>query len=118
MNTPDRELMSDEQIIKRITTAKKWATIFNTSGAPTGEIDHGAHAVALLLVNTEFASDHAAAHLAFCNFIAHFTTSAAQIRRIWHKSIFWIPWQFVGQAIWDDKDKVDEYRNSIIEKAL
>jgi hypothetical protein len=120
MNTPDRELMTDEQIIKRITTAKKWSTIFQTSDAPTGGLDHvAAHPAEILLVNSEFSSDRNAAHLAFCNFIAHFSSSAAQIRRIWHKSILWIPWQFAGQQeVWNDKDKIDEYRNSIIEKAL
>jgi hypothetical protein len=118
MNNPERELMSDEQIIKRIITAKKWATIFSTSDVTTGEMDHGARIAELLLVNAEFAGDHNAMRLAFCNFVAHFTTSALQIRRIWHKSILWVPWHLAGQAIWSDKEKLDEYRNSIIEKAL
>jgi AAA domain len=119
MNTPGHELMSDEQIIKRIITAKKWATIFQTPSTPTGGIDHrAAHTNEILFVTSEFSNDRNAAHLAFCNFIAHFSSSAAQVKRIWNKSILWIPWQFVGQPAWNDEEKHDEYRNSIIEKAL
>jgi hypothetical protein len=120
MNTPDRELMTDEQITKRIITAKKWATIFQTPSTPTGGIDHlGAHAAETLFVSSEFSNDRNAAHLAFCNFIAHFSSSAAQIKRIWNKSILWIPWQLsADKVVWNDEGKVDEYRNSVIEKAL
>jgi AAA domain len=119
MNNPDRELMTDEQIIKRITTTKKWATVFQTGDLKDGHVTSGERHSAEFFVSGEFSSDHNAAHLAFCNYIAHFSSSAVQIRRIWNKSILWIPWQFANQqAFWEDPDKIVEYRNSIIEQAL
>jgi AAA domain len=116
MNTCERELMSDDQIIQRIKNNKKWIKVFDISDVNDRGRDHTG---ASLFVLDGFAGDHAATHSAFCNLVARFTTSTTQMRRIWHKSILWIPWHLsANKSIWDDKDKVEEYRQTVMETAI
>lgn len=90
------EFMTDERIIKRLTSTKKWANIFDKGARPQE------------FVAQHYKGDDSSADLAFCALVSRYTMNPGQVDRLWRLSMLWR----------DKSAQRDDYRMATINRAM